>query len=111
MKNLRNTATLIGHIGNAPEFKELENGTMAKFSLATNDSYKNKNGEKVESTDWHNIIVWGKQAIYVRDYLKKGSHIMVEGKITTNVWEDKDGKKNYSTQIDANDFLMLDSKK
>ena len=110
MKNLRNTATIIGHI-TAPQFIETQNSSLAKFSLATNESYKKKDGEKVESTQWHNVLVWGKQAVIVRDYLKKGSHIMVEGKLTTNIWEGTDGKKNYRTEIIANEFLMLDSKK
>jgi single-strand DNA-binding protein len=79
--------------------------------MATDESYKTKDGKKVEATEWHNIIVWGGQAKVVRDYFKKGMQIMVEGRLTTETWDDKDGKKHYRTQIVANDFLMLDSKK
>ena len=111
MKNLRNSVNLIGHIGDTPEFKELSNGKyLAKFNIATNESYKNKKGEKVDSTEWHNIVVWGAAAKTVHTYLKKGSQVLVEGRITTNIWEDSDGKKHYRTEIIANDFLMLDKK-
>ncbi|MCK5846421.1 MAG: single-stranded DNA-binding protein [Bacteroidales bacterium] len=111
MKNLRNTVTLIGHLGDAPVFKELDNGTtLAKFSIATDESYKNKNGEKVESTEWHNLIIWGPQAKTVRDYLKKGSKVMIEGRLTTETWDNKEGIKQYRSQIVINDFLMMDKK-
>ena len=111
MKNLRNTVTLIGHLGNAPEFKELDNGTtLAKFSLATDESYKNKNGDKIESTQWHNLIVWGSLAKTANTYLKKGSYLMIEGRITTETWDNKEGIKQYRTQIVVNEFIMLDSK-
>jgi len=112
MKNLRNSVTLIGHLGNAPEFKELSNGsTLAKFSMATDESYKNKNGEKVEASEWHNLVVWGPKAKIIRDYLTKGSKVMIEGRLTTNSWDDQDGKKHYRTEIMVNEFMMLDSKK
>jgi len=111
MKNLNNSVHLLGNIGTAPEFKELSNGSsLAKFSLATNENYKNKEGKTVEKTEWHNIVVWGPQAKIVRDFMKKGSQVLIEGRITTNVWEDQDGKKHYRTQIIANEFLMLNSK-
>ncbi len=111
MKNLRNSVNLIGYIGNAPVFTELSNGNqLAKFSIATDESYRNKKGEKIEATQWHNIVVWGKQAKIVDTYLKKGSQVMVEGRLTTNNWEDSDGKKHYRTEIIANEFIMLDKK-
>ena len=112
MKNLNNSVNLLGHIGTSPEFKELSNGNyLAKFSLATNESYKNKKGETVENTQWHNIVIWGAQAKIVRDYLVSGSQVLIEGRLTTNIWEDNDGKKHYRTEIIANEFLMLDKKK
>ncbi|RLD47128.1 MAG: single-stranded DNA-binding protein [Bacteroidetes bacterium] len=111
MKNLRNSVTLIGHLGDTPEFKELDNGTtLAKFAIATDESYKNKSGEKVDATEWHNLIVWGAQAKTVRDYLKKGSKVMIEGRLTTETWDNKEGVKQYRSQIVVNDFLMLDKK-
>ncbi len=111
MKNLRNSVNLIGHIGDTPEYKELSNGSqLAKFAIATDESYKTKDGKKIEATQWHNIVVWGAQAKTVRDYLKKGSQVMIEGRLTTNIWEDKDNKKHYRTEIITNDFLMLDKK-
>jgi len=89
--------------------RNLESGnTVANFTLATSESYKNKNGEKVENTEWHNIVVWGKQAEVAARYLKKGSQIYLEGKITTRSWE-KDGTTRYTTEIVANNFTMLGS--
>ena len=111
MKNLRNSVTLIGHLGAAPEFKEFDNAnTLATFSMATDESYKNKKGEKVEHTEWHNLVVWGSKAKAVRDILKKGSHVMIEGRLTTETWENKEGVKQYKSQIVVNEFLALDKK-
>ena len=107
MKNLKNSVRLIGNLGKAPEVKEAGNSKLAKFSLATNESYRNAQGEKVTETQWHNIVVWGKQAELVEKYLQKGSEVAIEGKLSTRMWEDKDGKKHYTTEIIASDFLML----
>lgn len=107
-----NKHLLIGHIGNDPEIVNLESGNkIAKFSLATNESYKNKQGEKVSETDWHNVVVYGKQAEIVEKYFQKGSKILVEGRSKTRSWEDKEGVKKYTTEVIMNSFEFLDSKK
>ena len=111
MRNLRNSVQLIGRIGDDPKIFNFDSGSKkVSFSLATDESYK-KDGEKVESTEWHNIVSWGAQAGVVEKYLKKGALIAVEGRLTTNRWEDKEGKKQYRTEISLNDFTFLDSKK
>ena len=95
MNNLRNRVQLIGHLGMNPEIKTLEKGSkLAKFSLATNDSYKNAQGEKITETEWHNIIAWNKTAELVESFLEKGKEVAVEGKLTTRSWEDENGVKN-----------------
>ena len=111
MNNLRNSVRLIGNLGAAPEVKSLEKGNkLAKLSLATNETYTNQKGEKVTETQWHNLVVWGKQADIVEKYLTKGSEIAVEGKLTSRSYTDKEGVKKYFTEIVVNDFLMLDKK-
>jgi len=105
-----NKHLLIGHIGNDPEMVNLENGNkIAKFSIATNETYKNKAGEKVSETDWHNVVVFGKQAEIVEKYFKKGSKILVEGRSKTRSWE-TEGVKKYATDVIMNSFEFLDSK-
>ncbi|MBK9590891.1 MAG: single-stranded DNA-binding protein [Crocinitomicaceae bacterium] len=111
MNNLRNKVQLIGHIGKAPEILTFENGNkMAKFSLATNEFYKNAKGEKVEDTQWHNITVWGKQVATIEKYVTKGSEIAVEGKLVTRSFETKEGEKRTKTEIVAHEFLLLSKK-
>ncbi|MEQ8908831.1 MAG: single-stranded DNA-binding protein [Vicingaceae bacterium] len=111
MKNLKNKVQLIGHLGGNPEVKNLEGGkTLAKFSIATNDTYKNAKGEKVEDTQWHNVITWGKTAEIAEKYLKKGSEVAVEGKLTSRSYDDKDGNKKYITEVVVNEILMLGKK-
>jgi single-strand DNA-binding protein len=108
MNTLRNKVQLIGHLGNDPEVINLESGkTLAKFSIATNDSYKTANGEKVTDTQWHNVVAWGKTAEIIEKYLTKGKEVAVEGKLTTRAWEDKDGMKRYTTEVVCNELLML----
>ena len=112
MNNLRNRVQLIGNIGNAPEIKNLNGDkTLAKFSMATSDTYKNKDGEKVTETQWHNIIAWGSTAKVIEKYTSKGSRIAIEGKLTTNSWEDKEGNKRYTTEIVASEVMLLNSSK
>ncbi|MCD4747287.1 MAG: single-stranded DNA-binding protein [Bacteroidales bacterium] len=112
MNNLRNKVQLIGHLGMNPEVKHLNDGkTVAKLSLATSETYKNKNGEKVKDTQWHNLIAWGKTAQIVEKYLKKGNEIAVEGKLSNRSYEDKEGVKRYITEIIINELLMFSSKK
>lgn len=111
MNNLRNNLRLIGNLGSTPEVKELNNqNKLAKFSLATNESYKNDEGEKVTETQWHNIVVWGKQAEFAGKYLDKGQEIALEGKISSRSYTDKEGNKRYITEIVAHEILMLGRK-
>ena len=106
MNSLKNKVTLIGNLGNDPEVKEFDNNKLAKFSLATNDSYKDKNGVKIVNTEWHNIVVWGGLANIAQNYLKKGQQVAIEGKLSYKSFE-KDGQKHYFTEIQAHDIVML----
>lgn len=111
MSNLRNSVTLIGFLGSAPEVKEIsKTKKIAKVSIATSDSYKNDKGEKVEETQWHNLVMWDKQADIAAKYLMKGSEVAIEGKLTSRSYTDKEGIKRYFTEIVVNDFLMLGKK-
>jgi len=105
-----NKVILIGNVGNDPEIKYVkEDVPVARFSLATNESYKNKNGEKVTNTEWHNIVVWRGLAKVVENYVKKGSKLYIEGKLTHRQYE-KDGQTKYFTEILCKDLTMLDSR-
>ncbi|MEK9600870.1 MAG: single-stranded DNA-binding protein [Bacteroidetes bacterium] len=111
MNALRNKVQLIGNLGMNPEIKELEGGRkVAKFTLATNEVYKNQKGEKVQDTQWHNIVAWGKTASLMEELLTKGKEVLVEGKLTNRSWEDQEGKKRYITEIITSDFLILTPK-
>lgn len=111
MNALKNKVQLIGNLGNDPEIINLESGkSLAKFSIATNEIYKNAEGEKVTDTQWHNIVAWGKIADIVEKYLTKGKEVAVEGKLTTRTWDDKDGNKRYTTEVVCNELLMLGGK-
>jgi len=108
MNALRNKVQLIGRLGQEPEIITFEDGNkMAKFSMATDDSYKNKEGEKVERSYWHNVIVKGGLVNVVENYVVKGQEIAIEGKLTNRSWEDKEGNKRYTTEILCNELLML----
>ncbi|MTE26155.1 single-stranded DNA-binding protein [Winogradskyella ouciana] len=108
MNTLRNKVQLIGNLGKDPEIINLESGkTLAKFSIATNESYKNSQGEKVTDTQWHNIVAWGKTAQIVEKFVTKGKEVAIEGKLTTRSWEDKDGMKRYMTEVVCSELLML----
>ena len=108
MNTLRNKVQLIGRLGQDPEIVNFEDGNkMAKFSLATDDSYKDKKGQKVERAYWHNIVVKGGLVKVVENYVTKGQEIAIEGKLTNRSWEDKDGNKRYMTEIVCNELLML----
>jgi len=108
MNSLRNKVQLIGNLGNDPEIINLESGkTLAKFSIATNESYKNASGEKVTDTQWHNIIAWGKTAEIVEKYVSKGKEVAVEGKLTSRSYETREGEKRYITEVVCNELLML----
>ena len=108
MNAIKNRVQLIGNLGQDPEIKDLENGTkLAKFSLATSDYYKNANGEKVEDTQWHNIVAWGKTAEIVESYLTKGKQVAIEGKLMHRTYETTEGEKRYFTEVKCNELLML----
>jgi single-strand DNA-binding protein len=106
-----NKATLIGRLGKDPEVRYTPDGTMiTNFNLATDEQWKDKNGEKVQKTEWHRIVTFGKLAEICGNYLVKGKLVFVEGRIQTRSWEDKDGVKRYTTEIIASNMQMLDSK-
>ena len=108
MNALRNKVQLIGNLGNDPEIINLESGKkLAKFSVATNDSYRNAKGDIIKDTQWHNVVAWGKTAEIVEKYLVKGNEIAVEGKLTSRSYETKEGEKRYITEIVCNELLML----
>jgi len=107
-----NKVILVGNLGKDPEVKYLDNGVaVANFSLATTENYKNKEGEKVSQTEWHNIVLWRGLAEVAEKYLKKGASVYIEGKIKTRKWEDKDGNTRYNTEILADNMTMLGGKK
>ena len=106
-----NKVILIGNLGKDPEVRYLDNGVaVANFSLATTENYKNKEGERVSQTEWHNIVLWRGLAEVAEKWLKKGSSVYVEGKIRTRKWEDKDGNTRYSTEILGDNMTMLAGK-
>ena len=106
-----NKVILVGHIGKDPEVRYLEGGVaVANFSLATSESYKDKSGNKVESTEWHNIVMWRGLAEVAEKMLKKGMQIYIEGRLRTRSWDDKEGHKRYTTEILADNMVMLGRK-
>ncbi len=108
MNALRNKVQLIGRLGQDPEIITFEDGNkMAKFSMATDDSYKDKSGQKVERGYWHNVIVKGGLVKIVESYVAKGKEIAIEGKLTNRSWEDASGNKRYTTEILCNELLLL----
>jgi len=111
MSTLRNKVQLIGNLGNDPEIINLDGGKkLAKFSIATNETYKNQKGEKVTDTQWHNIVAWGKTAEIIEKYVAKGKEVAVEGKLTSRSYDDKEGVKRYITEVVCNELVMLGSK-
>jgi len=106
-----NKAILVGRLGKDPEVRYTPDGTMVTtFNLATDENYKDKSGEKVQKTEWHRIVTFGKLAEICGNYLVKGKLVYLEGKIQTRAWDDKEGVKRYTTEIVCNDMKMLDSK-
>ncbi len=106
-----NKVTLIGNLGQDPEIRRLENGVaVAKFSVATTERYKDRNGEQQSQTEWHSVVVWRGLAEVAEKYLKKGKQVYVEGKLTHRKWQDKDGNNRYTTEVVANNFQMLGSR-
>ncbi len=103
-----NKVILIGNLGRDPEVRYTQNGTaVANFTLATNEVWTDKGGERQERTEWHRIVVWGKQAEIVREYLAKGRQVYVEGSLQTRQWDDREGNKRTTTEIKAARVLML----
>ncbi|WP_111308983.1 single-stranded DNA-binding protein [Confluentibacter sediminis] len=108
MSAIRNKVQLIGNLGNDPEIINLESGKMlARFTIATNESYKNNKGEKITDTQWHNIVAWGKTAEIIEKYVTKGKEVAIEGKLTSRSYETKEGEKRYITEIVCNELLLL----
>lgn len=108
MYALKNKVQLIGNLGNAPEIKTLESGKkMARFSVATSESYRNARGEKVIDTQWHSLVAWGKLAEIAEKYLSKGREVAVEGKLVSRSYNDREGNKKYITEIQVSELLLL----
>jgi len=108
MNALKNKVQLIGNLGQDPEVVNLDSGSkLAKFSIATNETYRNAKGEKVTDTQWHNVVVWGKLAEVVENFLHKGSEVAVEGKLIHRSYENKEGEKRFISEIKCNELLML----
>lgn len=106
-----NKVILVGNVGKDPDVRHLEGGTsVASFPLATSETYKNKSGEKVTTTEWHNIVVWRGLADVADKYVKKGSQLYIDGRIRTRSYDDKDGNKRYITEIYADTLRMLGKK-
>jgi single-strand DNA-binding protein len=106
-----NIAMIIGNLGNDPKTTVVSNGnTMASFSVATSEKYKDKNGQQQEQTEWHRVVAFGRLAEICEQYLKKGSLVYIEGRLQTRQWEDKNGNKQYSTEIVIKEMKMLGSR-
>lgn len=111
MSTMRNRVTLIGRLGKDPETTTFESGKKkTSFTLATNDNYRNANGDKVETTEWHNIIMWDKAGEIAEKYAKKGQEIALEGRIITRSYDDDKGEKRYITEIHVNELVLLSKK-
>lgn len=112
MNNIRNRVQLIGRLGGDPEIRTFENNRkIAKLNLATNEVYKNSQGEQVKTTDWHNVVAWGPLAERAEQYLEKGQEVMVEGKLVYRQYTGKDGVKRYVTEIEASDLVLMGMRK
>ena len=108
MNTLRNKVQLIGNLGNDPEIITLESGKkLAKFSLATNEIYKDADWQKQTKTQWHNLIAWNKTAEIIEKYVTKGKEIAIDGKLTNRSWDDKEGNKHYITEVIVNEVVMF----
>jgi len=111
MNALTNRVQLIGNLGTNPEVKTMDAGTkMARFRMATNESYRNNKGEKITETQWHTVIAWGKIAEIAEKYLVKGKEVIIEGKLVNRSYNDRDGNKKYVTEVQVLDMMMLGEK-
>lgn len=112
MKSLKNSVRLIGNLGGTPDVKNLgDNRKLARFSVATNESYKNEKGERVTTTQWHTIVAWGSNATYAEKYLTKGSEVVLEGKLTYREYTDKSDVKRSITEIVVDSISKLNYEK
>ena len=112
MYALKNKVQLIGNLGNAPEVKNTESGKkLARFSMATNETYRGRTGEKITETTWHNVVAWGKVADIAEKFLTKGKEVAIEGKLINRSYTDKDGIKRYVTEIQVNELLLIGGEK
>ncbi len=111
MSTLKNHVQLIGNVGQEPTITNLGSGKkVARFSIATNEHYKNNKGEKVQSTDWHTVVAWDKTAEIIENYVGKGKEIAITGKLRTRTYTTDDGNQRYVTEVEANEILLLGSK-
>ncbi|MEM9886158.1 MAG: single-stranded DNA-binding protein [Bacteroidota bacterium] len=111
MSTIKNHVQLIGNVGIEPTITNLENGKkVVRLSLATNENYKDSNGEKQTDTNWHTVIAWGKVAEIIEKYVTKGKEIGISGKLKTRSYEAQDGNQRYVTEVEANEILLLGSK-
>jgi single-strand DNA-binding protein len=108
MNSLRNSVRLVGNLGMDPEVKTFDtNKKLVRVSIATNETYKNDKGEKITETQWHNLVMWGTQAKFAEEYLKKGDEVAIEGKLANRNYTDKDGIKRYVSEVVVNEFIKL----
>jgi len=107
-RNSLNKVMLVGHVGGKPDVRFTTKGTaIANFSLATNETHKDEKGDRVESTEWHKLVFWGKTAEFAEEYVSKGSMILVEGRLQTRTWDDKEGVKHYVTEVVGDRLTLL----
>jgi single-strand DNA-binding protein len=108
MNTMKNKVQLIGNVGNDPEIKNFEGGKkVAHLNIATNDSYKNDKGERVEQTEWHRVVAWGKTAEIIEKFVTKGNQVGIEGKLTNRSYDDKNGEKRYITEVVVSEVMLL----
>lgn len=108
MNAMKNRVQLIGNVGNDPEIKTFDGGKkVANLTIATHDSFKNDKGEKVDQTEWHKVVAWGKTAEIIEKYVTKGKEVAIEGKLTHRSYDDKNGEKRYITEVVVSELLML----
>ena len=111
MNSLKNSVRLVGFLGNDPEIKKYgDNKSLARVSLATNDRFKNKEGEWVSDTQWHNLVMWGRQAVFAEKSLEKGNEIAIEGKLVNRTYTDKEGITRYYSEVVVNEIITFTRK-
>ena len=109
---MKNQVQLIGNVGQAPEIKVLDNGRkLAKFSLATHESYRAASGEKIQQTQWHRLVAWGRTAEFIENYVSRGRRIAIQGKLNNRSYTGADGQTRYVTEVVVDEVLLLDSRK